>query len=144
MYRFYSRLLKVSDRGTDVLLTFVALKNVTFLVLRLFKTITFGLNKMHNMNKETQFKNTVDRNRVQWNLSLRTLLYYGQFTWSLSDQNPYKAYSTSLKRSPIVRTLIPVPLVSVKKRFDCSYQGETPFVIFRSRVHEQDILVNST
>ena len=47
MYRFFSQLLKVSDRGTDVLLPYlliVAFKNVTFLVLRLFKTIT-GLKK---------------------------------------------------------------------------------------------------
>ena len=48
---------------------------------------------------------------------IRTPLYYGQFTWSLRDRNPYKAYFSKTDTS-IIRTLIPVPLVSVINRFD--------------------------
>ena len=43
---------------------------------------------------------------------IRTPPYYGQFTWSLRDQNPYKAYFSKMDTS-IIRTLIPAPLVSV-------------------------------
>ena len=52
---------------------------------------------------------------------IQTPLYYGQFIWSLREQNPYKACTcSSLKHtSTIIRTLTPVPLVSVIKRFDC-------------------------
>ena len=46
---------------------------------------------------------------------IRTSLYYGQFTWSLREQNPYKAYFSKTDSS-IIRTLILVPLVSVIKR----------------------------
>ena len=50
---------------------------------------------------------------------IRTPLYYGQFTWSPRDRNPYKAYLSKTDTS-IIRTLIPVPLVSVIKSFDCN------------------------
>ena len=49
---------------------------------------------------------------------IRTPLYYGQFTWSLRDRNPYKAYLSKTDTS-IMRTIIPVPLVSAIKRFNC-------------------------
>ena len=55
---------------------------------------------------------------MQWNISLRIPLYYGQFTWSLRDWDTYKAYFSKTDTS-IIRTLISVPLVSVIKRFDC-------------------------
>ena len=54
---------------------------------------------------------------------IRTPLFYGQFTWSLRDRNPYKAYLSKTDTS-IIRTLIPVPLVSVIKRFDCISYGK--------------------
>ena len=56
-----------------------------------------------------------------------TPLYYGKFSWSLRDQNPYKAHFSKTVTS-IIRTLIPVSLVSVIKRFDC-----TPLVLFPLR-----------
>ena len=51
--------------------------------------------------------------------SLATPLYYGQFTCSLRDQNPYKAYFSKTDTS-IMQTLIPVPLVSIIERFNCN------------------------
>ena len=80
---------------------------------------------MHNRHKETQLKNSVDRTRAQRNLSLRTPLFYGQFTWSLRDRNPSKAYFSKIGTS-MIRTLIHVPAVSVFKRFDCSYMRMKP------------------
>ena len=47
---------------------------------------------------------------------IRIPLYYGQFTWSLIDRNLYKAYFSKTDTS-IMRTLIPVPLVFVIKKF---------------------------
>ena len=75
---------------------------------------------------------------------IRTPLYYGQFTWSLRDRNPYKAYFSKTNTS-IIRTPIPVPLVSViKSQLTVVISWWYPFVISRPRVHEQDILVNWT
>ena len=51
---------------------------------------------------------------------IRTALYYGQFTWSLRDRNPYKAYLSKTDTS-IMRTLIPLPLMSVIKGCKCIY-----------------------
>ena len=59
---------------------------------------------------------------------IRTPLYYGQFTWSLRDRNPYKAYFSKTDTS-IMRTLIPVPLVSLIKRFDCTFYCQVPSCI---------------
>ena len=60
---------------------------------------------------------TSSRTSPYRDLSLRTLLYYRQFTLSLRDRNPYKAYLSKTETS-IMRTLIPFLLVSVIKRFD--------------------------
>ena len=49
---------------------------------------------------------------------IRTPLYYGQFTWSLRDRNPYKDYFSKMDTS-VIRTLFSVLLMSVIKRFDC-------------------------
>ena len=56
------------------------------------------------------------------------LLTDNDFTWSLRDRNPYKAYFSKTDTS-VMRTLIPVPLVSVIKRFDCTEQY-FPMVLF--------------
>ena len=61
----------------------------------------------------------ISQKTMQSNLSLRTPLHYGQFTWSPRDWNPYKAYFSKTDTS-IIRRLIPVPLMSVIKRFDCT------------------------
>ena len=57
---------------------------------------------------------------IQSNFSLQTPLYYRQFIWSQKCQKSYILYlyntDTFLKR-----TLGSVPLVSVLKRFNCSY-----------------------
>ena len=58
---------------------------------------------------------------LQWNLSLRTphlSITDSSLQWSLGDRSPDKAYLPKTDTS-IMRTLIPVPLVSVIKMFDC-------------------------
>ena len=55
--------------------------------------------------------------QIQFNLSLRTSLYYGQFVWSQKCQNSYIPYLYSTDTS-VKRTLGSVPLVSLLKRFD--------------------------
>ena len=65
---------------------------------------------------------------------MQTPLFNGQFTWSLRDRNPYKAYFSKIGTS-MIRTLIHVPAVSVFKRFDCSYMRMKPFVIYHLRVN---------
>ena len=52
---------------------------------------------------------------------IRTPLCYVQLTQLVRDRNPYKAYFSKTDTS-IIRTLIPVPLVSVIKRLDCIVQ----------------------
>ena len=79
-------------------------------------------------NKESFFShNTVEPLLTDTSL-IRTPLYYGQFTWSLRDRIPYKACLSKTDTS-IMRTLIPVPLVSVIKRFDGirQYTFSSPF-----------------
>ena len=56
----------------------------------------------------------------RWNLSIWTPLYYRQYTYTLRHQNLHKAYFSKTDTS-IVSTLIPVPLVSVIKRFNCTH-----------------------
>ena len=58
-------------------------------------------------------------NGLQSNLSLCTLLYYGQFGWSQKCQKSYIPYPYNTDKS-VNRTIGSVPLVSVLKRFDCS------------------------
>ena len=50
---------------------------------------------------------------------LRAPLYYGQFTWSPRDRNPYKAYFSKAGTS-IMWTLTLLPLVSEITTFDCT------------------------
>ena len=54
---------------------------------------------------------------LPWSIYRHLSILNGQFTWFLRDRNPYKAYLSKTDTS-IIRTLIPVPLVSVIKRFD--------------------------
>ena len=54
---------------------------------------------------------------LQFNLSLRTPLCYGQFVWSQKCQKSYIPYLYNTDTS-VKRTLGSVPLVSVLKRFD--------------------------
>ena len=58
---------------------------------------------------------------LQSNLFLRTPLYYGQFVWSLKYQKSYILYLYNTETS-IKRTIGSVPLVSVLKRFDYTFQ----------------------
>ena len=58
---------------------------------------------------------------LQSNLFLRTPLYYGQFVWSLKCQKSYIPYLYNTETS-IKRTIGSVPLVSVLKRFDYTFQ----------------------
>ena len=69
-----------------------------------------------------QFSNTTVDPLLTDTSIIQTPLYYGHFTWSLRDQNPSKAYLSEMDTS-IIRTLIPVPLVSVIKRFNCSIKN---------------------
>ena len=64
------------------------------------------------------FCNTVSVIVMQIKLFV-VVVYYGQFDCSLRDRNPYKAFFFKTDTS-IQRTLIPVLLVSVIKRFDCT------------------------
>ena len=78
---------------------------------------------LEKKKKKKKVQLHIDENTVEPLLTdtsiIRTPLYYGQFTWSPRDRNPYKAYLSKTDTS-ITRTLIPVPLVSVIKRFDCT------------------------
>ena len=55
------------------------------------------------------------------NLFLVTPLFYGQFVWSQKCQKPYIPYLYNTDTS-VKRTIGSVPLVSVLKRFDCTFQ----------------------
>ena len=53
---------------------------------------------------------------------IRTPLYYEQFTWSQKYQKSYIPYLFNTETS-VKRTLGSVPLVSVLKRFDYTFDG---------------------
>ena len=57
---------------------------------------------------------------IQSNFSLQTPLYYRQFVWSQKCQKSYILYLYNTDTF-VKRTLGSVPLVSVLKRFNCSY-----------------------
>ena len=77
---------------------------------------------------------------------IRTPFYNGQFTCSLRDINPYNAY-LSKTDTFIIRTLIPVPLVSVIKRFYCTcnsrpqkFPSVLPIVLIADFIRRNDAL----
>ena len=62
------------------------------------------------------------QDEVQSNLSLRTLLYYGQFVWFQKCPKSYIPYLYNTDTS-VKREIGSVPLVFVLKRFDCIFYG---------------------
>ena len=73
---------------------------------------------------------------------VRPSLYYREFTWSLTGWNPYKAYFFK-KDTSTLRTVIPVPLVSVIKRFDCTcilQENQLMSILLHKNVFESHII----